>query len=364
MRYALILAGGSGTRLWPMSRERRPKQLVPFIDGKSLVSIAYDRLEGLVENSRRYVCASRSLEQQLLQSVPGLGIDRIIGEPVGRDTVNALAYSCLVLSHVDPEAVVAVFTADHLITPEGGLRETVRRGFETAENDPDILVTFGVAPTYPATAYGYLELGQRRDDGSRTVTRFTEKPDPRTAARFVEAGPDRYLWNSGMFVWKAATFLSCMKRLVAESAGAFERISEAWGTSRFESVVEKEYPALKNVSVDFAVMEPASVSGVAPVAAHRLTANWLDVGSWPAYGLTRQRDEDGNASGAGRSLIMDSRDCLVVSENPEHLVALLGCRDLIVIHTGDATLVCPRACAEDVKRLRMEAVKRFGEALG
>jgi len=364
MRYAVILAGGSGTRLWPMSRDRMPKQLIPFIDGKSLLRLAYERLEGLVDDNRRYVCASRSLREHLLRGVPGLHPERIIAEPMGRDTANALAYSCLVLSHVDPDAVVAVFTADHIIRPESEFRETIRKGFQTVEKAPATLVTFGVKPTHPATGYGYLQLGNQRPDGSWAVQRFVEKPDERTAAQYFAAGPDRYLWNSGMFVWKAATFLSNVRRFMPDAASSFDRMSEAWGTQRFAEVVEKEYPSLQKISVDFAVMEPASRIDTATVSAHRLSADWLDVGSWPSYALTRERDHDGNSCESARPLFLGSHDCLVVSDDPSHVVALLGCSDLVVIHAGDATLVCPRDKAEEVKKARAEAVARFGEALG
>jgi mannose-1-phosphate guanylyltransferase len=364
MRYAVILAGGSGARLWPMSRRLLPKQLIPFMDGRSLLRVAWDRLDGLVDGDRRYVCAGDALRGRLLDAVPGLAPDRIIGEPEGRDTLNAVAYACLVLSRRDPDAVVAVLTADHVITPEDSLRDTLRAGFQAVEADPSSLVTFGVAPTHPATGYGYLELGEAGSRGARFVRRFVEKPDARTAAGCVLAGPDRYLWNSGMFVWSAAAFLSCLRRFAPGTAAAFDRMAGAWGTPRFQAAVAEEYPRLPRISVDVAVMEPVCSSGVVPVLAYRLAAEWLDVGSWPSYALTRVKDGAGNASAAARALLVDSRDCLVVSDDEAHVVALLGCEDLVVIHTADATLVCPRGRAEEVKRLRGEAVERFGESLG
>jgi mannose-1-phosphate guanylyltransferase len=360
MRYAVILAGGSGTRLWPMSRERLPKQLIPFMDGKSLLAVAYRRIEGLVPEGNRYVCGNEAHRDIVRNDLPGLAPARFIGEPEGRDTLNALAYSCAVLNRIDPDAVVAVFTADHLITPEDTFRDVVRKGYETAELMPETLVTFGISPTRPATAYGYLELGAVYENGSRRVSRFVEKPDLEAAIRYTDAGPDRYLWNSGMFVWRAKTFLECVRRFVPDSEAAFDRISEAWGTSRFGEVVGREYPALRKISVDFAVMQPASTSAVVSVASLPMAVDWMDIGSWPAYGLTRRKDGNGNTQSAERHIIMDSKDCLVVSEDRGHLVAVLGCKDLIVIHTGDATLVCSREHAEDIKKLRAEAEARFG----
>ncbi len=201
MRYAMIMAGGSGTRLWPMSRAELPKQLIPFIEGKSLLRLAFDRFEGMIPAERRYVCAGLRHEQAILAAVPLLSPARFLGEPTGRDTLNAVGLSAFVLAGRDPEAVIGVFTADHLIEPVGEFQRIIAQGFALVERRHDVLVTFGIEPTGPATGYGYLELGEPMDDGAaRAVRQFREKPPLATAEAYVQRGPEHYLWNSGMFV--------------------------------------------------------------------------------------------------------------------------------------------------------------------
>ena len=203
MRYALIIAGGSGTRLWPMSRETLPKQLIPFIQGKSLLEIAYQRLEGLIPRDRRFICAGEKHAQVILDTISGLAPDKFSGEPTGRDTLNAVGFGAAVIARRDPDAVIAVFTADHLIRPVDRFQEYIAQGFAVAESHPQTLVTFGIAPTQAATSYGYLELGDALGPTARVVQCFKEKPDEATAKSYFAAGPQRYLWNSGMFVWRA-----------------------------------------------------------------------------------------------------------------------------------------------------------------
>ena len=203
MRYAVILAGGAGTRLWPMSRSRRPKQLIPLFQGKSLLGIAFDRLEGLIPLGNRYVCAAAEHEEAILSGLPGLGRGQFLGEPEGRDTLAAVGLTAAVLAAEDPEATVGVFTADHLIEPVGRFRAVVEQGFALAERKPEVLVTFGITPTEPATSFGYLKLGRPLEGEAKVVDRFAEKPPTELARQYFQEGPQRWLWNSGMFVYRA-----------------------------------------------------------------------------------------------------------------------------------------------------------------
>jgi mannose-1-phosphate guanylyltransferase len=364
MRYALIIAGGSGTRLWPMSTRELPKQLIPFIDGKSLLEVAMRRLKGLVPDDQIFICAGESHRQAMLDRIPGLTPERFIGEPCGRDTLNAVGLGAAVLGRDDENAIVAVFTADHLIEPIDKFRQIVETGYTLAEEQPHTLVTFGIAPTHAATGYGYLQLGKPTPCGkAHVVDEFKEKPDPQTAETYHKAGPEKYLWNSGMFVWRSSALMDCIRRFCPDNYLGISEVADAWDSVQRAQVLERIYPTLAKISVDYAVMEPASRDHRARVLAVPMPLNWLDVGSWPQFAQTLAKDEAGNAVSGGKSLTLGSNNTLIANSDPDHLVTTIGCDDMVIIHTPTATLVCKANQAEQIKELHKQVGEQFGPGL-
>jgi mannose-1-phosphate guanylyltransferase len=349
-RHGVVMAGGSGTRLWPMSRVALPKQLLPMKDGHSLLKLAYERLEGIVPAERRYICASRAHEQPIraeLAQLPALGF---LGEPMGRDTLNAVGLAATVVAKGDPDGVMAVLTADHLIEPVGIMRERMMEAFALVEQDRRRLVTSGITPTYPATGFGYVESGDPVPGAphARFARRFAEKPSLETAKSFLEAG--NFSWNSGMFVFSARTVLEAIGSYQPECAAGLARIGAAWGTPDAARTIDAVYPTLPRVSVDRALMEPASADPAYSICVVPLPVQWLDIGSWPAFSSTLVPDASGNRTNA-RAVHIGSRDVTCVSDDPSHVIATIGCEGLVIVRTRDATLVCPAALAERVKEI-------------
>jgi mannose-1-phosphate guanylyltransferase len=368
VRHAVIMAGGSGTRLWPLSRAERPKQLLDVVaddsaetGAHSLLVEAFDRLRAVLPADRIWVCTAARYGQQVRAALPDLAPDRLILEPVARDTANAVGLAAALVADADPDAELAVLSADHVIRPVERFAATLTTAYDALAVRPDALVTLGIRPTSPATGYGYVQRGAPTEvPGVAEAAAFREKPDRETAESYLTSG--EYLWNSGMFVWRARTVLDALAEHLPESAEGLRRIVAAPAGAGRDAVLAEIFPTLPKISVDYAVLEPAAAEPGRVLVAD-LDVDWLDVGSWPALAHTLDTDAAGNAV-RGLAVVVDGSGNIVFSDDPEHLVALVGVRDSVVVHTADVTMVCPVSDAERVKQLLAAVDERYGSRFG
>jgi mannose-1-phosphate guanylyltransferase len=347
------MAGGAGLRLWPLSRAHRPKQLLRLLGGSSLLRASYDRVSGIFEPARIHVICHEAFIPQVAQEIPEVPARNLLGEPMGRDTANAIGLAAAILSERDPQAVMGVFTADHMISPPDRFRRAVEQAFHAVEQQGDALVTLGIRPTRPDTNYGYIQRGEARGDDVYAVQKFTEKPNVASAMKYLASG--EYYWNSGMFAWRASAILDQLKKHLPASHAALLEIARAWETPRRRESLERHYPTLMRISIDFAVLERAENVRVVEMDCH-----WVDVGSWPALESLIHADADGNVNVCGEYLHLGSRGNIVVSEE-KHLIATIGVDDLVIVHSPDATLICTKRDTSAIKEFLENLRNKYGD---
>ena len=352
--YGAIMAGGGGTRFWPWSREKRPKQILPIISNRSMIWETVERVSHFIAPEKIFIVTSRSQAKDLHHEVPEVPKCNLLVEPVGRNTAPCLCLAALHIQKLDPEAVMVALPADHLIANRRGFLRTLRAAVGFAEKQ-NFLMTLGVRPTEPATGYGYIQKGETlgRINGMPVfrAKAFREKPTLPKARVYMRRGD--YFWNSGMFVWKVGIFLAAVEKFLPQLFGEMMTLQAFLGTPREVALLKKIYPRLQPISVDYGVMEKAD--NVALIAAQ---FSWSDVGSFAALGKIWPKDKNGNAlmegkqAGRGKILAIDSSGCLIRGE--EKLIATIGLKDMVVVEAGNAFLVCPMERSQEVRRVLQE----------
>jgi mannose-1-phosphate guanylyltransferase len=345
MNWLVIMAGGSGERFWPMSRRTRPKQLLALTDQATMIQQTVSRLAPLFDNDRIMVVTSQAPAPLLRRQLPQLKKQNIVVEPVGRNTAPCIALAAALIQKRDPQAVIAVVPADSWVGNVKRYQQVVRDSLKLAGCE-DVLITIGIKPTFPHTGYGYIQLGPPHGKGFWNVRQFVEKPSLSKAKRFFASG--KYRWNAGMFVWSANAVTDAFRKFRPDLLSACQRIAAARSINRALTV---EYPKLEKISVDYAIMEKAD---------NVVVANgdfpWDDVGDWPALARHTPTDASGNAV-RGPFAGLDTRNCIVISDdNDQHVIGTIGVEDIVIVHTGDATLVCRK---QDAQRVR-DLVKLIG----
>jgi mannose-1-phosphate guanylyltransferase len=349
MDYAVVMAGGKGRRLWPLSREKRPKQILKLLDGQTLLRRCFERLCPIFDERNIMILTNAGYVDLIRENLPELPFDNVIAEPAVRDTVGAIGLAATVLSKYDGGATMAVLTADQIIEPSEVLQRAIRDALTCVNDNPDYLITFGIQPTYPSTQLGYIKCASapkypNTENEVYSVEAFKEKPDEKTVREYLKRG--EYLWNSGMFVWKAKTILANLAEFLPEATEPLRKIQGGWGTPNQNQALGEWFPKLPKISIDYAVMEKAE-----KVYAIKLDCRWLDMGSFAALADVISSDKDNNVVVAGTSELLDCKNSIIVTEDNGHLIAVIGLENIVVAQSPDATLVCRIDQTERLKEL-------------
>jgi mannose-1-phosphate guanylyltransferase len=338
--YCVIMAGGSGTRFWPLSKASRPKQFLDVADtGKTFIRHTYERFSKIVPQENILVVTSEKYRDLVREQIPELDTGNLLLEPYMRNTAPCIAYATYTLLQRNPQAKVVVTPSDHFITDEDLFVNTIRQNFEYIDSN-DVLMTLGVIPTRPDTNYGYIQAVGGKDAYKKAepmpVKTFTEKPDKELAQVFISTG--EFFWNSGIFIWKAETIRREMEKHLPEVAGLFSGWENAIGSAAEGEFISRIYSDCTNISIDYGVMEKTDNVWICPVS-----FGWSDIGTWESlYNFVPYKDDNGNVITAEKTLTENTRDVLIISPEKKKLIAVKGLENFIIVDTDEVLLICPK----------------------
>ena len=345
--YAVIMAGGVGTRFWPRSREKTPKQLLEIVGKGTMIQNTVARLRDLIDARKIIIVSNKTQKPAIAKQLPDIPAQNILVEPIGRNTAPCIGLAAMYIRRFDPEAVMVVLPADHLIQDEREFRTVLHAGIEAAYETKS-LITVGIHPTRPETGYGYIQVVDKSDSISRHVERqvyqvktFAEKPTVEIAKQFLESGD--YLWNSGMFIWRVDTIIGEIERLLPEMNIELKKIDEAYGTPKFEQIFDTAHRTIRGISIDYGVMEKTK-----NVFLIKGNFGWSDVGSWDEVMRLASKDENGNSS-TGKVFFHNTKNSFI--QAGDRFVAAVDVDDIVVIVTDDSVLVCKKGQSQDVKEV-------------
>lgn len=354
--YAIVMAGGVGSRFWPSSKASNPKQFIDILGvGETLFQTTFKRLSRLIPAENIYVLTNKKYVEMIKDQVPQIKDEQIVPEPEMRNTAPSILLGALKIYKKNPDALTVVAPSDHWIQEEKAFLEAIQKAFDEVE-DEDRLVTLGIEPSSPNTGYGYIKYDKTEKASVKKVEKFTEKPNLKNARKFVEAG--NYAWNAGIFIWSAEFILENFKDHMPEMYSIFEKGEKVWNTKKEKEFLDMNYARAKNISIDYGVMEKADSVYVIPV-----DFKWSDLGTWSSVQEELPSDDKGNTLINARLHSHDASNNIISSAN-QKIVAIRGLSDYIIVEDKDVLMIVPKAEEQDIKTIREEVMKEFGDDLG
>jgi len=341
-KYGVIMAGGGGTRFWPLSRQRTPKQLLNLSGRELMINEAIDRLSYIVDKNNIFILTNAAQVESMLKATKGrMNPKHILSEPASRNTAACIGYAAMEIIKKYEDGIMIITPSDAYIKETDKFTRVLIEAVKSAE-EQDKLVTIGITPTFPATGYGYIRYDKSQKTAAKTVVEFKEKPDERTAKAYLATGD--YAWNSGIFIWKASTILHKFEQLIPDIYADICKIGDAMGKEKEYDVIREVYPNIRKISIDYAIMETSAANGDVLVVPGEF--GWNDVGSWDMIGALHESDENGNIT-LGDTLTINTTSSVIYSS--QKLVAVIGVDNLVIVETSDAIMVCNKEKAQDVK---------------